>query len=501
MDERRNGMTQEPEFDALLEQSLPDQPPEEVVWETTPWRRAMRRILVGIALQTVTLNFLGLQYFLPGVGQLLLLLGYRTLRRENTWFRFSWIVTVLRSLIYFVTFALNATIYTDSPFTEAVYPWLTVLHVLLQFCLFIALWGAIRAVQRKAGVEVHAGSALGLVFLFALLCFLALVGYQGWLLMLVLLAAYGKIFWNLRKVSRELDEAGYTVTACEVRLSDRALTLLLVGVMLAAIACGYWFFSQYPMNWTPRAESTDESVEEIRDHLLELGFPADVLADLTEEDVLACQDAVRVVSETQDHAMNDGRQVTEQRDGVLIRDTVHDVEELRITGVAVEIAGERERWRLFFHFRWTEAPNFFGTEAIQLPYITQLNEGWIWDRDLSGQVLCELDGRTYTAPYYYLGLRSSTAQSSFWNRRPTSSAFAAFSLPRSGVNWRGYVRCTIAETVDGYLIDTWINYIHQDSWVQYPVRTASDPNRTDALGLASAYRTIWDAIQFSPLED
>ena len=33
-------------------------------------------------------------------------------------------------------------------------------------------------------------------------------------------------------------------------------------------------------------------------------------------------------------------------------------------------------------------------------------------------------------------------------------------------NRRGYVCYTIAENVDGYLIDCWVNYIHQDSWLQ-----------------------------------
>lgn len=501
MDERRNRTTPEPDFDALLEQSLPDQPPEEVVRETTPWRLAMNRILIGIVLQAITLQFLGLQYLLPGLGQLLLLLGYRALRRENAWFRFSWASTVLRGLIYFVLFALNATIFSDSPFAQSGYRLMTACNVLLQLGIFIALWGGIRDIQRRAGVKVRAGSALGLVFWYLLLCVLALGSGHAILLMLAMLAAFFMLLWNLRKTSRALEEAGYAVTACEVRLSDRTLTSILVGVMLAAIACGYLFFSRYPMDWTPRAEASDTSVEEVRDHLLELGFPADVLTDLADEDILACRDAIRVVSKTGSHAMNDGRRVTELQDGVLIYDTVYDVEELQITGVAVEIAGERERWRLFHHFRWTAVPNFFGTEAIQLPNINQLNEGWIWDRDLSGQVLCEIDGKTFTAPYYYLGLKSYTAQSIFWGSQPTSSVFAAFSLPRNGENWRGYVRCTIAETRDGYLIDNWMSYIHQDSWAQYPVRTAASPNRTDAFALETAFQTIWDVIQFSPSEE
>ena len=54
------------------------------------WQRAMNRVLAGLALGTVTLNFWGLNYLLPPVGQVLLLLGLRPLRRENRAFRVWW---------------------------------------------------------------------------------------------------------------------------------------------------------------------------------------------------------------------------------------------------------------------------------------------------------------------------------------------------------------------------------------------------------------------------
>ena len=46
------------DFEAMLARSVPDVPPEEIVAEVTPWRRAMNRILFGMALCAITLNFL-----------------------------------------------------------------------------------------------------------------------------------------------------------------------------------------------------------------------------------------------------------------------------------------------------------------------------------------------------------------------------------------------------------------------------------------------------------
>ena len=76
-------------LDRLLEEGL-RAPPEDIVQAVAPWRRAMNRILTGLVLQGLTLNFWNLNYLLPAVGHILLLLGLRALRRENGFFRFWW---------------------------------------------------------------------------------------------------------------------------------------------------------------------------------------------------------------------------------------------------------------------------------------------------------------------------------------------------------------------------------------------------------------------------
>ena len=59
-------------FEALLAQSVDELPPEEIVADVTPWRRAMERVLFGLALCMVTLNFWCLNYILPAIGTVLL---------------------------------------------------------------------------------------------------------------------------------------------------------------------------------------------------------------------------------------------------------------------------------------------------------------------------------------------------------------------------------------------------------------------------------------------
>ena len=89
------------EFAAMLQSGLPELPPEDIVQEVTPWHKAIYRALIGIAFNTFTLNFLGLNYILPAIASILSLLGFRSLRRENRWFRACYRITLVRSLYLF----------------------------------------------------------------------------------------------------------------------------------------------------------------------------------------------------------------------------------------------------------------------------------------------------------------------------------------------------------------------------------------------------------------
>ena len=104
MDDRKWDNLSEGEFDAVLGAGLPDLPPEEIVEEVTPWKRAMNRVLVGMALSTVTLNFWLLDTILPAIGVVLMLLGFRSLRLENRWFRSCFVLALIRAIYFFLLF-------------------------------------------------------------------------------------------------------------------------------------------------------------------------------------------------------------------------------------------------------------------------------------------------------------------------------------------------------------------------------------------------------------
>jgi len=494
------------DFEAMLARSVPDVPPEEIVADVTPWRRAMNRILFGMALCAITLNFLCLNYILPAIGTVLLLLGFRTLRRENRWLGGCFAVTVIRAAYFFATLILNTTILQSAVFTPAVTTTLTVTNAVLLLALYFCFWRGLLAVQKKAGLPAQAGGALALIVWYALVCVLAAVQYGGWVVPIAMLIGYGFILRSLCRLSGALDEAGYAIAPGPVRVTDRCLVLVLAAALGIGCTLGYLFGSSYRMDWQPVDTPKQVQTEAIRQQLLDLGFPENVLDDLTPEDIAACDGALRVVAVTEDHPFNDGRTVShKESDGeggvVSVLDTVYDVKELRLTSVGVQLPGAQETWRVYHHFLWTTDPGFCGTEVLQIwPADENMQDGWRFAGDVTGRVLYDRDGQTFTASYHTLGRQTYTADSVFFGQRTNSDLFAPFSMPRHAESARGYVAYSAAAVQSGCLLNSWINYTHQQSWLQYPVVTAQTHRMTCTQSSSGAFRTVQDALQFYPAD-
>lgn len=494
------------DFEAMLARSVPDTPPEEIVAEVTPWRRAMNRILFGMALCAITLNFWCLNYILPAIGTVLLLLGFRALRRENRWLGGCFAITVVRAAYFFMTLILNTTILQSAVFTPAVTTALTAGNAVLLLALYFCFWRGLLAVQKKAGLPAQTGGALALIVWYALVCVLAAVQYSGWVVPITMLIGYGFILRSLCRLSGALDEAGYAIAPGPVRVTDRCLVLVIAAVLGIGCTLGYLFGGSYRMDWQPADTSAQTQTAAIRQQLLGLGFPEEVLNDLTPEDIAACDGALRVVTETEDYPVNDGRNVlweayNEKNERYYVQDTVYDVKELRLTSVGVQLPGERETWMVFHHFLWTTDPGFCGTEVLQIwPADENMQDGWRFAGDVTGRVLYDRGGQTFTASYHTLGRQTYTADSVFFGQRTNTDLFAPFSMPRHAESARGYVAYSTTAVQSGCLLNSWINYTHQQSWLQYPVVTAQTYRMTCTQSNGGAFRTVQQALQFFPAD-
>ncbi|HZJ75416.1 MAG TPA: hypothetical protein VFD25_02395 [Clostridia bacterium] len=488
-------------FDEILKIAAPELPPDEIVRKVTPWSKSMNRILVGMALSTVTLNFLALNFIIPTIGMILLLLGFRTLKRENKWFKSCLMLTILRACSYFPLIILNATIYQNSVYNSPLGTAINIVNSLLQILLVICFYSAIKTVQKKAGIPAKTKSAVALLIWYTAVIFLAFAEFNGLVIGAIAIVCYILIIRSLYNISKETEKSGYAVKASEVYISDRSLAKILVIVLIIGIISSNYLFGSYNMDWKAEEGERNKEIIEIKDELLSLGYPKLALEDLSDDDIYDCKGALQVVFREDDKPINNGREVRNAEGNTTIIKIVYDVKELHLTHVAVEISGEKPQWRIFHHFLWTVNNGFIGTELLQLWPAYRNSDGWEAAGELKGRVLYDENGIIYTAPFNSLAVESYTSDSIFWGKQDLADIFATFSMPKKGERQRGYVSYSIKEIQEGFMVNAWVNYTHQTSRLQYPVLTAAEKRKLSDWNNSYPFITVQSALQFFRAED
>ena len=439
-------MSEERRFDLELQERLADFDvsvlPEEEQVLTSPWQHLAGRLLWGLGLTTITLNFLYLDLILPAIGMILLVQAFRPLRRENGWLRLCHILAWILCAVRLVSFALQGTLLPETEWFAALQlpAGLAVAAVWLVF--YVALWRGLLAVGRRAGQE-HP-TAPGVVMLmvwYGALMALALTGVEqvGWLAFALIVVIYVLVFRSLYKTLQFFEENGYVLQPLQHRVSDRALTALWLAAVAAAIALALTFGTRYPMDWQERPADEQAGYEEIAENLRTLGLPEEIVADLAPEDLAWLQGAQKVIVD------DIYRPWETEDDGVL-----------KQVSAAVQLDGERDEWVMIHHFVWQELPRHRSTEALQIwpTYGPNYRHTEDLDRSLRGRLLCEQDGVTVTAPY--ANVQELTVQDLFGTSQET---FYVFSLPRKGEAVRGYLIYGFLRT-EGWLISSNANYVH-----------------------------------------
>ena len=478
-------MTDDLRFAQMMREDASALPPPEKI---NPWQMAMTQVLWGFGLSTITLNFLYLDYILPALGAVLLVLGFRTLRRENRPLRWCYILSIAKLLVCAAGDVLAALpVKVELPGAY--------IGTAVTLVLYICLWRGMVEVSRAAGAEKPAAPAAGAMALFyALLLPLALIGLQGWLLVMPILIVYAAILRNMWKLTRSLEDMGYAITAAPVRLPGWAVLWGSLAAMLAAVLLTAFLGQRYPMDWHARDDAPQD--ETIRQQLLAKGFPSYVLDDLTADEVSCMADAVRVYRQVERlYSDTDYRTITTAHymsdpDRPLVFDRtitdvdgegerhytyvyrVYDTLEQTMTHVAVELPEEDgvRRYIYIHHLTYDTQPSPRLTEALELWPAWQVEIGWTPGGAVSGRLLCERSGGEQTAPFYSLTGGSQQITDIFgtrWEQQIT----ALWTRPAHAEKIRAYVLYDALRLEDSWVIESWTNYARQTAPV-YPYRDA-----------------------------
>ena len=367
--------------------------------KTSLWKQTYENILVGMGFCVIKLNFLLLYYILPFIGILMIFAGLRKLKQEDKWFKAVYAAAAINVVITMIsivsgTFINRRQIY-DTYIWQFMLLWTFALPLIIASCFFCGMQTELKKREKEADNKI----LIHLVIWYAVVILLMNMNDSGWIIGIAVLATYIGILVELKHTAENLEKAGYVLEEPPMRVSNGKCAAGAVVLTAAGLVIGTIFFGSYHMRWNEVKAPQDPAYEEIKTHLVSIGFPEDILDDLKEEDLLACKNARQVRLQQTDYPINDGEQIVTRSEGYTQYSREYPHKELRLSGIAVELEQEGH-WKIIHHFLWNEAQGFRGTEALKLyPACRERNGGWLEEGGLTGQVLYDKKEISYAADY------------------------------------------------------------------------------------------------------
>ena len=350
-------------------------PPDSTIEHVTPWRRAMGRIVTGFILTSFTFNLLYLQYILPAVGTVMMFLGFRTLRRSNGWFKACHILSAV-GMVHRVFLMLYLTTPMYGTYETELTVFVTALRLVLLICFHFALTEA----HKSVGQTVKTRPALRAAVWYCAAVALAFSPLSHSVIaFIVMVVCYIGIIMSLNGAKDELDEWGYAVTAAPVRISDERVKQIFAAVFIAVTVGGLVWASHVPIDWQDAAAHT--GAYEVREELIELGYPEELLSDVADEDLMITEKAVECEVDVGPLIGSNGNMSHEYRLG-----------EGRLSIITVSVTMESGRVRVFTHFEWTETAVVMKNDYFSIKYDEDFKA-----YDIAGRLFCERWGKAREA--------------------------------------------------------------------------------------------------------
>ena len=476
MTDRNRRNLPDSDFDRILKASAADIPPADVIRGVTPHRTAVNRIITGLVLTTFTLNIVGLNYIGPAIGAILLAAGFRIIRRGNGFFKAGYALSLLNITLMAALLTVNATIYASDFNGSSASTAYGAISLLVKMSVIICFWRGLKSAGHRFGVAsayVKIDSGALLCLWYGVVSAIGLVGINSWLIIGVLIALYVLLIRSLLKLSDTLEDTGYSVTAAPVHVSDRVYIGVLAALLALCVMCGYGFSRTYPMVWESAAdaETTRSAADSVRSELTDAGFPDFVARDMTDEDILKLEYFDKVFTDSRTRTVDGGK--------------------LEITTVVSMKSEDALNFSVIHHFRWVENPKHLYTEGIKIyPAYADPKFGFEAKGEISGRMLCEIDGETLESEYYSLGEEILNG-TDFWGEYSDTVIIGTYSIPAGSKNCRGYVMYSAKspdETLSGGYKSGFF-FAHQNSLLKYPHETAEDELTSSYLSEYSCFDT------------
>lgn len=423
-----------------------------------PWHKSISNITWGFMLTSMTFNFLALQYILPTIGVGLLYIGFRQLRDENRWFNVAWIFSIVN-----IAIQIFKLIYISTPlhirFNDTFI--IVILFTIFQVSFIIIFRNGVREVFRDNDEIPDRDPLVTLVIWIIIITICALTGLGSiFFISIPLLLYYFYVFRQVYKISDVLGSLNCEPKVVKLKVSSKIfMTIYSVLIILVVVICCVLANS----GELESKEFTEPIVNETRTNLINLGFPKEIIKDISDDDINMLQDAIYVQCDTA-LLMYDSKEqaVIDYNDG-----SVSDKEgKANLEATTIFVENNDGKMYGFEYFQWKDGSAYWkdiftisGTERVEA---------------INGRLLYEKDGKRYSSPIPKLKNKAVTEVDILLNESQCEKISGIVNYPWGSEKQRGYVFYLISFNDDVQVGGNIFNYTHYSNPIRIPYTEVGD---------------------------
>ncbi len=436
--------------------------------------RCLQQIYFAFLLICLPIPILWLNYILPFCGVVMLFLVFKSLRKENKYFKLSFYIVILYLICLFLKLILYACL-DGVLFIKAFEASFFYIFKWIVFILFLVCFKqGLLKIQSNLEKKNKLFSMNVWLIVFLLLALEHLFHSNDTISHGLYTISFFLVIYSFIRMSKDFNNLmslGLGVRVSVKKYSNFFFAILISLLLIMGIYFTYNYGGSYPMQWQEMSTDTvseSQEVLKIKQKLLSKGFPERVLQDICTEDVKKCVDCINVkYAITVFDFTNYYAEEKVYKDQEL--DTI-DANKLYLTGIIVDLVDENSEnakdYIVFQHFLWGDDIIFYGTESIAI-------QSYDKAENISGRVLYNDNNKKHSSNFYKQYLtKVSTGSDIFGNSDSTNGSISNFSFPKAVKNARGYVSYRVKEEWISGGISSDLYYTHQVNKFLYPVKTA-----------------------------
>ena len=413
--------------------------------------KSIRKVILGFMLTMMTFNFFALQYILPTVGVCLIYLGFRQLRNENRWFKITWIFSAINIIIQILQL-----IYISTPlhtiFNDTVL--IVIFTAIFQVSFIIVFRNGVKQVFIESDEIFNKDPILALAIWKMVATILALMKLGNFIFISIpIILCYFYLFIKVYKLLDTLGGLNYKIKVMKLRVNSKLFIILysLLSIVVVFICCVLSNSCKLDSN-----EFMNSDITGTRTKLMNLGFPREILNDISDDVVNMLQRATYVQCDTE--------LLRYDRDDESTYKGGND--NLEATTIFVEIDDGKIYGLEYFQWEeggahWNDIFTVSGSERIEA---------------ISGRLLYKYDGKVYSAPIPKLKNSMITETDILGDENQCEVISGVVSYPWKADDQRGYVFYLVNAYNDLCVGSNIFNYTHYGNPIRIPY--ADIENRT-----------------------